>query len=219
MLYLIGFFILGGWRLVQVLLARWKLRQLFLSGDVGHVLEVWKGTNQRPLYPETTEPLMSATAYAAYGWLEAAHAALERARRGPAWEAAFEQRLFIETLLDVFEGDRSSAIRKAEALEHLPIGSTNLLGRRRILSLRRGLTALARAFAHCSLKTDSGLLERAAHASPLAYWAMRYARAVIAVDQGESEKIHTLLKDAPVWPKESVFSLYHEELFIHVATS
>src|SRR6185436_19732674 len=97
------------------------MRRLLISGDVARVLGSWEGSLDRLMYPETMGPLMKATAYASYGWLEAARRALGRAVKGPAWDAAIEQRLFIETLLDVFEGDRTAAVEKARTLERLPL--------------------------------------------------------------------------------------------------
>src|SRR5581483_8988898 len=102
-------------------LARRRMRRLLISGDVKRVLGTWESSIERIMYPETMAPLMAATAYAAYGWNEAARRALGRAVKGPAWDAALEQRLFVETLLDTFEGERVMAMRKAEALERMPL--------------------------------------------------------------------------------------------------
>jgi hypothetical protein len=157
-------------------------------------------------------PLLKATAYAAYGWIDAARRALERAVRGPAWDAAIEQRLFVETLLDTFEGDRDAAIRKAQALEALPMPSAGPFARRRVAILRRGLAAMTRAFAHTSREGDARILSRAAGASPLVHWAMRYAAAIVAVDRGRARDVQALLSGAPNWPNESAFQTYHSEL-------
>ena len=78
--------------------------------------------------------------------------------------------------------------------------------------LRRGLAALARAFAHASREGDARLLGRAAGASPLVHWAMRYAAAIVAVDRGRAREVQALLSGAPAWPEESAFHAYHEEL-------
>ena len=47
--------------------------------------------------------------------------------KGDAWDAALEQRLFVETLLDVFEGERARArvviAWPAVEAESLPVGS------------------------------------------------------------------------------------------------
>jgi hypothetical protein len=155
---------------------------------------------------------MAATAYASYGWVEAARNALTRAVKGPAWDAALEQRLFIETLLDTFEGDRDTARAKAEAIERMPMPTAGWLARKRVALLRRGLGALVRAFAHASVEGDARLLRKAGAASPLVHWAMRYAAAIVAVDHGDGRRVTELLEGAPDWPKESAFRLYHDEL-------
>jgi hypothetical protein len=162
-------------------------------------------------------PIMAATAYAANGWLHEARKALDRAVKGPAWDAALEQRLFVETLLDTFEGNRTGALEKAEALEHLPTFAGGLLTRFRIRRLRRGLVAFARAFAHVSDRTDSKRLRTAGSTSPLVHWAMRYADAVIAVDAGDKARALGLLQGAPEWPKESAFRTFDAELRAQLA--
>jgi hypothetical protein len=164
------------------------------------------------MYPETMAPLMAATAYAAYGWVDAARRALSRAVKGPAWDAALEQRLFVEALLDTFEGDRSLALAKAEALEKMPLPSAGWLARRKVQLLRAGISALARAFAHKSRLDDAKVLRAAASASPLIHWAMRYAAAVIAIDEGRKQDVPHLLAEAPPWPEESAFRAFHDEL-------
>jgi hypothetical protein len=197
---------------------RWRMRRLLMSGDVERVIGTWEGSIDRVPYRETMAPLLKATAYASYGWIEAARRALERAVRGPAWEAAIEQRLFVETLLDTFEGDRDAALRKAQALESLPMPSGGIFARRRVALLRRGLAALTRAFAHASREGDARVLERAAGASPLVHWAMRYAAAIVAVDRGRARDVRALLSGAPEWPDESAFHTYHSELLAQVAS-
>lgn len=197
---------------VPAWIARRRMRTLLLSGDVGRIVGSWQASLRRVMYPETMAPLMNATAYAAYGFIDAARHALQRAARGPAWEAAVEQRLFVEALLDVYEGERGSALSKAEELEKLPLPPTNFWVRRKVSRLRRGIGAVARAFAHTSLATDDVALRRAGHSSPLVHWATRYARAIIAIDGGRVEEARALLADAPAWPKESAFSAFHEEL-------
>jgi hypothetical protein len=198
--------------LVPALVGRRRMRRLLMSGDVERVIGRWERSLARVPHPETMAPLLHATAYASYGWIEAARRALERAARGPAWDAAFEQRLFVETLLDTFEGDRASAMRKAQVLEALPMPAGGPLARRRIALLRRALAALARAFAHASRPDDEALLTRAAGASPLVHWAMRYAAAVVALDHGRPRDVPALLEGAPPWPEQSAFRAYHHEL-------
>jgi hypothetical protein len=210
--YLVPFALIVALILVPPFFARRRMRQLLVSGDVKRVLGTWEASLGQTLYPETMAPLIAATAYAAYGWVEASRRALDRAVRGPAWDAALEQRLFVETLLDTFEGERQMAMRKAEALEQMPLPRAGLLVRRKIALLRRGLSALARAFAHESRLEDAGRLRTAAQASPLIHWAMRYAGAVVAIDGGEREEARALLDGAPEWPRESAFRSFHDEL-------
>jgi hypothetical protein len=204
--------------LVPAFIGRWRMRRLLRSGDVERVIGTWAGSIDRIAHRETMAPLLQATAYAAYGWVEAARRSLDRAIKGPAWDAALEQRLFVETLLDSFEGDRDAAVRKAEALEALPMPTAGALARRRIASLRRGLAAMARAFAHASKEGDPRALARAAAASPLVHWAMRYAAAIVALDRGRGAEVAGLLSGAPAWPTESAFHEYHQELLARVAS-
>ncbi len=215
--YLLPFFLIAGVMLLPAVLARYRMRRLLRSGDVKRVLGTWQGSIDRIMYPETMAPLMMATAYASYGWVEAARNALERSVKGPAWDAALEQRLFVETLLDTFEGERVAAMEKARALEGMPMPQGGWLARKRVTLLRRGLAALARAFAHESQDDDLRLLERAAEASPLVHWAMRYAAAIVAVDHGMKRAARGLLEGAPEWPSESAFKVYHEELIAKAA--
>jgi hypothetical protein len=202
----------GAVLLVHGLLRRRRLRRLLMSGDVERVLGTWENTLARVPHRATMAPLIQATAYATHGCVEAARGALARAARGPAWEAAIEQRLFVETLLDTFEGDRDGAVRKAQTLEALPMPSRNLFVRRRVALLRRGLAALARAFAHSSKAADARTLARAAATSPLVHWAMRYAAAIVALDHGRPRDVGLLLSGAPSWPSSSAFRSYHDEL-------
>lgn len=201
---------------VPALLSRRRMRRLLISGDVPRILGTWQGSLSRVTYPETMAPLMTATAYAAYGFIDAARTSLSRAARGPAWEAAVEQRLFVEALLDVYEGERTAAIDKATELEKLPLPPAGYWMRRKIALLRRGIAAMARAFAHESRAEDEQVLNRAARSSPLVHWAMRYARAVFLVDKGRKNEALELLASAPPWPAESVFRAFHDELLGHI---
>jgi hypothetical protein len=212
---LVGFGVL---LFAPALIGRWRMRRLLMSGDVERVIGTWEGSIDRVANRETMAPLLQATAYASYGWVEAARRALDRAVKGPAWDAAFEQRLFVETLLDTFEGERDAAQRKAQVLQALPMPAAGPLARRRVALLRRGLGALARAFAHRSVEGDAPLLARAADASPLVHWAMRYAQAIVEVDRGRVGAVPSLLARAPAWPAESAFHAYHEELLSLVAS-
>jgi hypothetical protein len=216
--YLLPFSMLLVAMALPAYLARRRMRRLLLSGDVKSVLGTWSGSAERVMFPETMTPIMAATAYAAYGWLEEARRSLDRAVKGPAWDAALEQRLFIETLLDTFEGEPQAAIEKAEALEKLPTPGAGVLVRMRVRRLRRGLLALARAFAHRAAGGDSKWLRSAARTSPLVHWAMRYASAVIAVDEGDRASAEKLLEGAPEWPRQSAFRSFHDELVAHLGS-
>lgn len=189
-----------------------RMRSLLLSGDIRRILATWQSSFRRVTHPETMAPLVTATAYAAYGFIDAARDALERAARGPAWEAALEQRLFVEALLDVYEGERARAMDKAAELERLPLPKVGFWMRRKIARLRRGIGALARAFAHESHPEDEALLRTVARSSPLVHWAMRYARVVYLVNAGRDREARDLLVDAPAWPEESAFRSFHDEL-------
>lgn len=193
-------------------LARRRMRALLLSGDIGRILATWQRSFRKVTHPETMAPLVTATAYAAYGFIDRARDSLSRAAKGPAWEAAVEQRLFVEALLDVYEGERTRALSKAEELEQLPLPRVGFWMRRKVGHLRRGVGALARAFAHSSRTADEALLRDAARSSPLVHWAMRYARAVYLVDAGRPREARSLLLDAPTWPEESAFRSFHDEL-------
>lgn len=201
------------------LLARRRMRRLLLTGDIRRILGIWQGSLRRVTYPETMAPLMTATAYAAFGFIDAARFSLARAARGPAWEAAVEQRLFVEALLEVYEGDRLRAMEKAEALESLPLPPAGFWMRRKIALLRRGIAALARAFAHRSTAEDRRAMQTAARSSPLVHWAMRYGQAVVAIDAGRKDEARALLSGAPDWPEESAFRAFHDELLAASSTA
>src|SRR5688572_22411766 len=91
--------------LVPQLVARQRVRRLLVSGNVEAVLQAWGNALERVPHPETMGPLLIATAFAANGMVDRARRALDRAERGAAWEAAIEHRLFIETLIEAFDGD------------------------------------------------------------------------------------------------------------------
>jgi hypothetical protein len=192
--------------------ARRRIRDVLRSGDVHSVLTAWSGNLARLPYRETMEPLVTAAAFASCGWVEEARTALGRSARGPAWEAALEHRLFVETLLDAFEGDRAGALAKAAHLASLPMPLTApfLVGRVRVL--REALAAFARAFAHEGTQSDLALLERASKKSPLVHWAMLYAAAVVSIDLGNFCHARKLLATAPPWPAGSAFCAFHDEL-------
>jgi hypothetical protein len=195
--------------------ARRRIRRTLLSGDVEAVLREWSAAIARTPEARTMAPLMTATAFAANGWVEQAREALAAAQRGPAWDAAIEHRLFLDTLLLTFEGDRDEAIRQAERLVRLPVPDVDRPMRERIETLRSAVGALARAFAHRCEAGDGALLEQAAQLSPLVHWAMRYASAVAAIDAGDVAKARGLLEGAPDWPSESAFRMFHDEIAAH----
>jgi hypothetical protein len=196
--------------------ARWlaqrKARRALVSGNVEEVLRQWASSIARAPHAPTMAPLMTATAFAANGWVEQARAALAAAQRGPAWDAALEHRLFLDALLLTFEGDREEAMRQAERLARLPVPETSRPMRQRIEILRGAIGALTRAFAHRTEQGDAELLDSAARISPLVHWAMRYARAVVAIDAGDPARARSLLEGAPDWPSESAFRTFHDEI-------
>jgi hypothetical protein len=201
---------------IPQLLQRRKLQRVLRSGDVEAVLSAWESSVERVPHPETMAPLITATALAAHGLAERARRALSLARRGPAWEAAIEQRLVLETLLAVFDGEPERAVASAVALEKLPLPSSPFL-RGRVASLRAAMSAFARAFAHRSVRADLATLKVAARQNPLVHWAMRYAAAVVSIDQGEPREAARLLRGAPKWPRDSAFAAFHEEIASHAA--
>lgn len=193
-------------------LARRRFRDVLRSGDVHSVLTVWSENIAKLPHRETMEPLVTAAAFASCGWVEQARTALGRSARGPAWEAAIEHRLFVETLLDAFEGDRAGALAKAARLESLPLPFAGPVLQARVRVLRDALAAFARAFAHLGTPRDLAVLERAAKKSPLVHWAMVYAAAVVAIDLGHLSHAKKLLVTAPPWPEGTAFYSFHEEL-------
>lgn len=192
-------------------IARRRVREILRSGDVSSVLAAWSQNFSRLPHPETMTPLVTAAAFASCGWVERARTELDRSVKGPAWEAAIEHRLFVETLLDAFEGDREGALDKASRIGQLPLPS-GPFHQARVRTLRDALGAFARAFAHTSRRGDLQLLERAAKKSPLVHWAMRYAAAVVAVDQGDLRRARAFLERAPAWPSGSAFRAFQAEL-------
>jgi len=212
----IGLLIAAVAALVPPWLSRRRFRRLLLSGDAERVVEVWRQAAGQGPHHETTGPLIAATAFAAYGWVQEARAQLQRVRPGPAWEASTEHRLFVETMLEAFDGDRDRAMRMAEAIASLPLPPVGPKLRDQILVLRSSLGALARAFAHHPLPGDFDLLEEVARSSPLVCWAMRYAAAIVAVDRGETWRVPALLTGAPAWPEQSTFRLFHQELLLQL---
>jgi hypothetical protein len=193
-------------------LSRRRARRLLQSGDVESVLRRWSDSFSQIPYPETMGPLMTATAFVAYGWVLRAREVLRTAERGPAWEAAIEHRLFLDSLLLTFEGDTDEALRTALALQQLPLPDATPLLIERLHVLRNAVAALARAFSHRSRDGDRTLLIEASDTSPLVHWAMRYGAAIVAVDDGQLAQARALLEDAPEWPVESCFHGFHAEI-------
>jgi hypothetical protein len=193
-------------------LTRRRAREVLRSGDVQSVLTAWSSNIAKLPFRETMEPLVTAAAFASCGWVDQARTALGRSARGPAWDAALEHRLFVETLLDAFEGDRVGALAKAERLATLPMPLSRHLFAGRVRVLRDALAAFARAFAHVGTLGDLALLERASKKSPLVHWAMLYAAAVVSIDLGHLTHARKLLATAPPWPEASAFYAFHEEL-------
>jgi hypothetical protein len=198
-------------------LARRRIREVIQSGDVFSLLTAWSANFAKLPYRETMEPLVTAAAFASCGWIDRARTALGRSARGPAWDAALEHRLFVETLLDAFEGDSAGALAKAARLGALPLPFAGPFSQGRVRGLRDALGAFARAFAHLGTPGDLALLERAAKKSPLVHWAMLYAAAVVAIDLGCLPRARKLLATAPPWPQGSAFHAFHDELMERVA--
>ena len=188
-----------------------RLVRMLREGDVHRVLGHWAGSMESTPHAETIAPLMTATAFAAFGRIEDARRALADAARGPAWDAALEHRLFLDVLLSTFEGDSSNARIQLARLSTLPVQSGGAV-KKRVLQLREAVGALVRAFDHRAEPGDLSTLESAAEQSPLVHWAMRYAAAIVAVDEGQKDKARALLEGAPRWPEESAFRSFHEEL-------
>jgi tetratricopeptide (TPR) repeat protein len=200
--------------LAPSLRARRRMRRLLRSGDADAVLDAWNESLDGVPHPETMAPLIRATALAANGHVERARAALSRAHRGPAWDAAIEQRILVDTLLDAFEGNTGTALNRVETLRRLPLPQSPML-RARVSDLRKAMSAFARAFAHCPNRGDVDMLVRVGKSNPLVQWALWYAAAVAAVDRGEPRRAKELLDRAPEWPTDSVFKAFHEEIATH----
>jgi hypothetical protein len=203
-------FALLGFGLPQ-LRARQRLRDLLSSGDLRSILDLWNDAIETLPHHRTVGPLIRATALAAHGLTDRARGVLERAERGLAWDNALEHRLFLETLLDAFEGRRVQALDKARALRALPLPASPW-AKSRASVLRSAAGALARAFAHCPERDDAERLRLAAKHHPLVHWAMRYALAVVHIDQGRRDEALALVSTAPAWPEGSAFNAFQAEI-------
>jgi hypothetical protein len=195
--------------------ARRRLREIIASGDVRGLLRAWYRSAASLANPEVAIPLMIATAYASFGWVEEARRARE-AIKGGGGESR-EQLEFVDVLLEVYEGDRDAAVRRAEALleRQLPPGGGAFATR--VRALRRGLLAIARAFAHRATDDDVRALVAMREPVPILTWPLRYAEAVVAIDAGDRARAEAVLKAAPRWPENSVFRTFHAELEALVA--
>lgn len=191
--------------------ARQRLRELLSSGDLRSIMEIWNDAIETLPHHRTVGPLIRATALAAHGLTDRARGVMDRAERGLAWENAIEHRLFLETLLDAFEGRRTQALEKARALRSLPLPASPW-AKSRASVLRGAAGALARAFAHCPEKDDADRLLAAAKHHPLVCWAMRYALAVVHIDQGRRDEALELVAAAPEWPEGSAFNSFQAEI-------
>jgi hypothetical protein len=204
--------------LIPPFLARRRFRNLLLSGDAERIVAVWREAAAHESHDESTVRLIAATAFAAYGWVQEARTQLHRLRPGSSTDATAEHRMFVETLLEAFDGDRDHAVQMAEAIVALPVPPVGRKLRDQVLLLRGSVGALARAFAHHSKPGDFELLEFVSRSSPLVSWAMRYAAAIVALDQGQPSRAQAMLLNAPAWPPQSAFRAFHDELVAQSST-
>jgi len=195
-----------------------RLVRMLRRGDVNEIIAHWSDRFESIPHAETMAPLMTATAFAAFGRVSDARRALDNAAKGPAWEAALEHRLFLDAILSAFEGDGARADEVAGRLNALPMPARRE-ARERIGTLRQAVSALVRAFSHKAEPGDLDRLESASEKSPLVHWAMRYAAAIVAVDQGNEGKARALIDGAPRWPSESAFRAFHDEIADMLAPS
>jgi hypothetical protein len=193
-------------------LARRRLAALIDAGDVKALLRVWHRSAARVADPGTALPLLVATAYASFGWVDEARSARGYILPGDELGPSREQIEFVDVLLEVYEGDRRAAVRRAEALvaRDVPNGGGAFV--RRVRSLRRGLLAIARAFAHEASADDAAALVAMRTPVPILTWPLRYAEAIVAIDRGDLLRADALLSLAPRWPENSVFHTFHREL-------
>lgn len=208
----VGLLLLSCGAVVPPVLARIRLRRLLRSGDVLGILDNWKRSYRDVPESGAFEPLMSAMAFAAYGWVDEARVQLQRARFQPQLTLNPEHMLFVETLIEAFDGDRSLAIQSADQIASLPVPAVGSRLQKQVVLLRSSLGALARAFARRSCTGDLEVLEQVAQTSPLVSWAMRYAAAIIAIDRQDLPRARSLIDGAPSWPEQSAFRAFHEEI-------
>jgi hypothetical protein len=201
---LVGYFAWRWWTTTRVV-------RMLRRGQVHEIIAHWSDGLDRTPHAETIAPLVTATAFAAFGRVDDARRALASAARGPAWEAAIEHRIFLDALLSTFEGDADHARTQVARLVTLPMPERRDLAAR-VGALREAVAALVRAFQHRSVPGDLDRLEQASESSPLVHWAMRYAAAIVAIDSGDRDRAKTLIANAPAWPEESAFRSFHEEI-------
>ncbi len=197
--------------------ARRRLASIMAKGDVRALLRAWRGSVTGLSYPEAAIPLMIATAYASFGWVDEARRARAHVVAGPALEASREQLEFVDVLLEIYEGDRDEALRRAELLVDRPAAVSQKRVPRRIREVRRGLLAIARAFAHRATDDDRKTLIEVRKPVPILAWPIRYAEAIVAIDSGDWARASAMLSDAPAWPENSVFCTFQRELQALVA--
>ncbi len=199
------------------ILARRRFRRLLRSGDPARISALWRRVPDETGAARAAEALMNAVTYAACGWVDEARAQLRQSGWDRVLDPTGEHRLFVETLLEAFDGDRSLALQHAARVAALPMPKVGGRLQRRVMALRVSLGALARAFAHVSVAGDLEILEQAARSSPLVTWAMRYAAAIVSVDRNEPVRALAMLNGAPAWPPQSAFQAFHRELMLHIA--
>ena len=215
--YALPLLLLAALWVVPLYIQHRRQRAVLLRGNVPDVLEAWTPMIERSPHPETVQPILMSTAYAANGWTDAAREAIGRARKGAAWEASVEQRLVIEILCESFDGDRARALRAGGELTALPLPAAGMFLRRRIAALRTGVAALARAFNRGANPGDRALLQQAAKSSPLFFWAFSYAAAIDAIDEGDAADAKRLIAGAPHWSPSSVYAEFHREIEHEIA--
>ncbi len=188
--------------------AQERLRSWMREARVDDVLESLRA--QTAGQDEGIYQLLSATALAAFGYVDKARHALVLFERSQVVRTALEQQLIAEVLLDVFEGSRDAALRKVSLLESLPV-RRGLIDKK-VAVLHHGIASFVRAFSHRAEPQDDAYLRGAERDIPLISWAMRYARAIVAIDTGRASEVIGLLEGAPVWPPSSAYHEYHTEL-------
>lgn len=188
-----------------------RVVRMLRRGEVHEIIAHWSDGLDSTPHADTIAPLVTATAFAAFGRVDDARKALASAARGPAWEAAIEHRIFLDALLSTFEGDADHARTQVARLVTLPMPERRELADR-VSALREAVAALVRAFQHRSVPGDLDRLEQASESSPLVHWAMRYAAAIVAIDSGDRDRAKGLIANAPAWPQESAFRSFHQEI-------